>query len=130
MTSEYIAGLFDGEGCIYVSIQPHGIHYKVSIAQKNRRLLELVKESLGFGKIRPVNRVQELCFESKETITRFLVPIIPHLVLRKREAEIMLQLCSIQRVVGRSAKQGDDYVKQDELILELREAFSERKVGE
>ena len=45
---EYIAGLFDAEGCLYISTDLK--KYKISISQKNHPyILHKIKEFLGFG---------------------------------------------------------------------------------
>ena len=45
MNWDYIAGFFDGEGCLYKN--PRGKHsYAISIAQKDKKTLENIKEFL------------------------------------------------------------------------------------
>ena len=129
ISSEYIAGLFDGEGCIHVSKQETGVHYKVSIHQKHLPFITYLRETLGFGKVRLMNAAWAVQFENKADIIRFLVPIIPFLILRKAEAEIMVQLCSINRKKGRPVEVDFTKEEQEQLISDLRAAFDKRKAG-
>ena len=51
MNIEYIQGLFDAEGCIYIDKKKTN-KFKITLAQKNHPIvLEKIKEFLGFGKI-------------------------------------------------------------------------------
>ena len=48
---EYIQGLFDAEGCIYIDKTKYS-RYKISIAQKNHpEILHKIQEFLGYGKV-------------------------------------------------------------------------------
>jgi hypothetical protein len=48
---EYIQGLFDAEGCIYIDNTKYS-RYKISIAQKNHpEILHKIQEFLGYGKV-------------------------------------------------------------------------------
>jgi hypothetical protein len=49
MSIEYLQGLFDAEGCIYINKKKYNNYY-ISIAQKNHPvILEKIKEFLGYG---------------------------------------------------------------------------------
>ena len=57
---EYISGLFDAEGCVYISKNNFNKFY-ISIAQKNHPiLLQEINKTLGFGKIYKSNYQIEL----------------------------------------------------------------------
>jgi hypothetical protein len=55
LSLDYIAGLFDGEGTIGLGTYKTGnsIHFQpfVGISNTDRRVIEIVKETLGFGRI-------------------------------------------------------------------------------
>lgn len=78
---EYIAGLFDSEGCIY--IKPN-FNVRITIAQKNHpKILHEIVSFLGFGKV---------CSEFKYTIYRhehclkLMHLIIPYLIVKYNQA--------------------------------------------
>ena len=47
---QYIQGLFDAEGCIFINIEK--FYFRLSISQKNHpNILDSIKQFLGFGKV-------------------------------------------------------------------------------
>lgn len=128
-TSEYIAGFFDGEGCIYCAYVGGRTHYKVSVFQKHLPFIESLHKYIGFGKVRKVNAAWALSIENKQDIIRFLVPLVPYLILRKTEAELMIQICSVDRLKGCKAGNDPNLEEHEKLYQELRTAFANRKEG-
>ena len=89
---EYIAGLFDAEGCIYIN-KTQKCNFYISIAQKNHPIVlhEIVK-FLGFGKINTSNIEFTIC--SKPNCLKFIQLIKNHLIVKYNQAiafEIFLQ---------------------------------------
>jgi len=80
---EYIAGLFDAEGCIYVNKQKHTKFY-ISITQKNHPLIlhEIVK-FLGFGSI---DGEQKFKIYKKSDCLQFIYLIKNHLIVKCNQA--------------------------------------------
>jgi hypothetical protein len=78
INTEYIAGLFDAEGCIYINKQKYSKFY-VSIAQKNHSkiLYEIVK-FLNFGKVSTSN----LTIYKKTDCLKFIQLVKPHLIVK------------------------------------------------
>lgn len=101
ITWEYIAGLFDGEGSIVVGENNWGNTFvKVQIAQANSPFLYLVRDFLGYGEVKEQKGIKRaravpytLDIFKKEDIHRFLSSVLPHLILKKMEAELVLPLC-------------------------------------
>lgn len=104
---EYIAGLFDAEGCIY--IKNNLFSFCISIAQKNhpKILYEIVK-FLGFGKV----ETYEFKIYKKVDCLKFIQLIIPHLIVKYNQAnafqtflntskismkEIMYKICNREK---------------------------------
>jgi hypothetical protein len=93
----YIAGFFDGEGCIILNRQrklPHhtpGYHLQVSLAQKNRRILDQVVEFFGSGVVYGPRKtgVHYACW-SGGPAEKVLRELLPYLICKKEEAEIAL----------------------------------------
>jgi hypothetical protein len=74
---EYIQGLFDAEGCIYIDKNTHKFH--VSISQKNHpRLLLAIQQFLGFGKVYNF----DFCINKKNDCLNFLELIKPGVIVK------------------------------------------------
>jgi hypothetical protein len=105
----YIAGFFDGEGCITLYINPSGypcVH--VSMANNNKSILEWIKSTFE-GSIRPTGvlvsgRCWALSFNHQQAIP-FLEAIRPHIRRRRDKVDIALAIC---RLVGPRGEVPDD----------------------
>ena len=90
----YIAGFFDGEGCIGSSNDCYGnLHYVISIVQKPIKVLKLIRIfllkrdiecSIYFQK---TNKCYQLCVTSRINQAMFLNRILPFLIVKKDKAE-------------------------------------------
>lgn len=93
---EYIAGLFDAEGCLYlkaVTRQDKSVNYKfvyIKITQKNDyKLLDAIKVFTGHGNTSDktswiVNRIDFAKYD--------LNKILPYLIVKKEQAELCIEL--------------------------------------
>jgi hypothetical protein len=104
---EYIAGLFDAEGCIY--IKNNTFSFCISIAQKNHpKILHEIVKFLGFGKV----ETYEFKIYKKDDCLKFIQLIIPHLIVKFNQAnafqiflntrkismkEIMYKICNSEK---------------------------------
>jgi hypothetical protein len=104
---EYIAGLFDAEGCIF--IENNLKKTKISITQKNHpKILHEIVKFLGFGKIYDY----QLIIYKKGDCLKFIQLIIPHLIVKYNQAnafkmflntyniatkEIMYKICNSEK---------------------------------
>ena len=81
---EYIAGLFDAEGCLFIN-KNNLNNFNISLSQKNHPLIlhEIVK-FFGFGKV-SVNEY-ELTIGSKNNCLRFILLIKNHLIVKYNQA--------------------------------------------
>jgi hypothetical protein len=79
---EYIAGLFDAEGCIYINKQKYTKFY-ISISQKSHPqiLYEIVKY-LGFGKV----FTSEIKIYKKDECLKFIQLVKTHLIVKYNQA--------------------------------------------
>jgi hypothetical protein len=88
---EYIAGLFDAEGCIYIKNNS----FSISIAQKNHpKILHEIVKFLGFGK------VYKYKYEiyKKDDCLKFMQLVQSHLIVKYNQAnafQIFLNTCNI-----------------------------------
>lgn len=97
MNVSYIAGLFDGEGCIYGRVG-HFLRFAVSITNTNEKVLQEVKTFLGYGKIRrrydghPKHLpIYTWIIHHRVDVDKFLNLLLPHLIVKREEAEQLLR---------------------------------------
>lgn len=88
----YIAGFFDGEGCIYAH---HSACYiQMEIGQNDRRPLDFIQQRYG-GKIRRRdNQWRWLCPAASSE--RFLRDMLPYLLVKKEQAVLALQFLELR----------------------------------
>ena len=92
---QYIAGLFDSEGCIYINNKNYSKYY-ISITQKNNQIvLDRIVEILGFGKIDIEHKYK---IYNKKDCLKFLLLVKPYLIVKYNQAcafEIILNTSDI-----------------------------------
>jgi hypothetical protein len=82
MSIEYIQGLFDAEGCIYIDKKIS--NYSITIAQKNQPIvLEKIKEFLGYGKVYCNNKYS---IYNKADCLKFIALMKPGLIVKYNQA--------------------------------------------
>lgn len=91
--AQYIAGFFDGEGSIF----PHQKHYRCSVANSDRNVIEWIKQKIGFGKIRIFKARKHQHLDSHVLdifrvgeVWGFLNEIEPYLKVKKQKAQTVL----------------------------------------
>lgn len=91
LTDEYIAGFFDGEGCVSINT---GGRCTVSITQKNPAVLYLIQAKYG-GNVRFKDNRTFNCYNliitNKRDILKFLKAMLPLCVVKKQEVEIGIE---------------------------------------
>ena len=93
VTLNYIAGFFDGEGCITHRRPKAGgrAYRKVSMSQKDPEVLEAIQTYLGYGRLRQrkypgSGGVWVLHIDNRHNIRDFLTRISPHLIVKREKA--------------------------------------------
>jgi hypothetical protein len=82
MSIEYIQGLFDAEGCLY--IDKNFSNYSITIAQKNQPIvLEKIKEFLRYGKVYCNNKYS---ISKKSECLNFIALMKPGLIVKYNQA--------------------------------------------
>ena len=82
MNVEYIQGLFDAEGCLYIN-KSTLYEFKISLAQKNHPIvLEKIKEFLGFGNVYD----KEIIIYSKSDCLKFISLVKNGLIVKYNQA--------------------------------------------
>ena len=100
MSSEdlaYLAGLFDGEGCIHGRICNKEGHptILINISQKRTEILYWIKSLLRMGRVSTSSQVKSWRISSKEDIERFINLILPYCKIKKRELIIGQKLIDL-----------------------------------
>ena len=99
LTYSYIAGLFDGEGCINMFSQRNKSYMRIDIINTNKECLELVQGCFG-GKIhirnRPIKTQYDLVLGG-DTARNMLETILPYLIITRSRAELAI---AFQGLVG------------------------------
>lgn len=106
LSNEYIAGFFDGEGCICLT--PNG-QCKVMITQKDPEILRLIQGQFGGGIYKKGNATGQyyhLQFSKKELMLAFLRAIQPYSVVKRGKIEIAIQFVELSQS-NQSRKQGE-----------------------
>jgi len=90
LTPEYIAGFFDGEGCIYVMLPKDGTRakprIKINITQKDRKILEDISTLLDVGYLSPQGpNCYQLHLASFADLRKFIDFILPFTRLKRYE---------------------------------------------
>ena len=132
----YIAGFLDGDGSIVVHIEhrperrrfPYRTRLKVNFTQhiRHKNMLMLLQKALGdIGSIRDVrtHNLAELVIQKRSDVRATLERLLPHLILKQRQARIMLAMINVfdQGVVSvRSSLSDKDFEKLFAMGKELR----------
>lgn len=95
MTYEWLAGFFDGEGCITISKSKKRVSYYllISIGQKKIGILREIVEFLGYGKITHCGKgkyqVPSLYFTG-DNATSLLKNLLPYLKVKYLQAKMAI----------------------------------------
>jgi len=132
----YIAGFLDGDGSIGVGIEkrpdrrrfPYRAKLKINFSQhiRHKNMLILLQKALGdIGSIRDIktHNLAELVIQKRSDIKRTLERLLPHLILKQRQARIMLAMIDVfeqGKVNVRSSLSDKDYEKLFAMAKELR----------
>lgn len=110
ISNEYAAGFFDGEGCVSISKCKPGkptrnIRYElfVQVPGTNPAPMKLMKERWGgslkpYKQKNPKHKIGWRWLLSAKMATRFLLDVLPHLVIKRPVAEVGLALSESHRL--------------------------------
>ena len=129
----YFAGMIDGDGCISITKSPKKVagktrHYHqayIILSQSTKSYLEYWKEKIGFGSVYEKKSSSKDVIKSRLKHYQFRVPskkacnvaemILPYLLLKRRQAELIIELGKTMKNNGRAG------ISQD--VLDYREAL-------
>lgn len=131
VSNEYIAGLFDGEGCVgflrqfikgKYEVNPR-ISLQVSITNLNYACLEAVRKKFG-GTINDKGRCYCLRITGKEPMKNFLLSILPYTIVKTEQIEIGLEFIDTIRTenLGPVAMEDSIHAKRTELYKKMKVA--------
>ena len=83
----YIAGFFDGEGCISGHMGRRHPSARISIGQKDPKILYWIQETLKIGRISKNSKSSNSSWRitRKEDIGRFIELILPYSIIKKEQ---------------------------------------------
>ena len=114
--NDYWAGLFDGEGSIYIAKDL--IHMQVSITQKETDILYLLKKEFGGG---VTKYGKQTCHKwrvtSVDTMKKFLLSIEPYSIIKRGEIIIALEFLNGMRANNRQQSKMDEQEREERQTL-------------
>lgn len=135
LSHQYIAGLFDGEGCIHCSKQwikgkyekyPR-VNMQISIANTNKKVLVYLQAFYNFGslKIHKGSGCKQ-CWSWRITgrfnMLKFLNSIYDYSIIKKDEIDMAIQFCNTLRTenFGCLPLNKDEHILRGEIYEKLR----------
>lgn len=133
LSNQYLAGFFDGEGCVYVSKhkgKKKNPYYscRLSIANTDKRVIDLIEQSYGgfTQRIAYNNRPNRQPYYAveiykKKHLKEFIKNIRPYSIIKGEQLDLMLEL--IDRLdKSKSGKEvsGEEIEWRENTILELK----------
>lgn len=95
ITPEYIAGFFDGEGCVATSVGRNGVgKIQVILTSTDEHILKLVKSKYGGGiykKIKYKEHHSDAFSWQSSKCRSFLEDIFPFLILKRKQVRLALE---------------------------------------
>ncbi len=123
----FIAGFLDADGSIYVRLKPNNSYhfgfqiapYIVFFQKKDKvRILEHIKDLLVVGYLRKrKDGIVEYTIGDVLGIKKVIETVLPYIVLKKEQAELMLKILSFKKKV----KSGKDFLKLARMIDRFEE---------
>ena len=130
ISTEYVAGFFDGEGCVNISTDTYGKPFiRILIVNTDVLVLEKFKERWG-GNITHNKRHKENWKRSytwrlsHNKAINFLKELEPHLIVKKKQTNLAISF--YQLTPGKGTKWSNDSLqKANEIIDQIR--FANKK---
>lgn len=133
ITKSYLAGFIDGDGSIYVRLKPNKTyrynfqvvsHVVLFQSQKNQKKFEKICSKINLGLLRVrKDGIMEYVISKDDNVREFLIQIKPFLILKKRQADLMLEIIA-KRKKTRNEK---DFQRLVELVNSLRDLNYSKK---
>ena len=132
----YLAGFLDGDGSIYVKLKPNKTYryrFQVSInivffqSIKEEDSLKIIQKIVKRGYLRQrKDNIVEYIIGDEKSIVDFLELIEPFLILKKKQAKLMLKIIKNKKKV----KSGNDFLRLAKEIDKFRELnYSKKRIN-
>lgn len=101
----YIAGFFDGEGCI-CTVGSSKCHLSISIGQKFPNILYHIYKIIKLGRVRKHNHytrphtTYNLTITNRKQVKNFINLILPYSLIKKKQLEIGIKLITLVKNSG------------------------------
>lgn len=105
----YLAGFLDGDGSIYVRLKKNDTYrygYQISPyivlfqSAKSRAKFEQLCKMIGLGSMRTrKDGIMEYTIGKNESLIQFLKMVKPHVILKRNQVELMLNILEIKKRV-------------------------------
>ncbi len=133
--NSYTGGILDGDGSIYfVKQKPDKTHLnfnygpRVAITNSYLPLLKKINYQYKLGKIRHVKdsinkQIYEIKIASPSLIVKFLKQLLPHLIIKKKQAILMIQYFQQRKLCSNGLKGVRGFSKLTKKEILKREKF-------
>jgi len=119
LTADYVAGFFDGEGCIHVGYGRGYLQKKISVSNIRPEVLDMIREHFGFGSVLYSGTPRWQVSDTLDIIT-CLEALLPYLVVKKQQVVLMLELCRLSNTkYSRPQLTEEQHVRQAELMAQI-----------
>lgn len=95
-TRAYIAGIFDGEGCVSSHKSRGYTNLSLYIGQKDLSLLEWIRDELGLGRIYSERDCARLQISKREEIREFVKLVYPYSRVKREQLKLGYLLAGLQ----------------------------------
>lgn len=108
----YLAGLFDGDGCVTIACTYNTSQLQVSIASNIwcRKQMEQLKEAFGGTLVRPRNTKGINWLTSSSKGEHFIKTILPYLKLKRKQASLALEFNSKRKQLPQCGSEEKRYL--------------------
>ncbi len=94
-TRAYLAGLFDGEGCVHLVTRSNrraSSRVRLTLAQKDPTILYWIQATLGYGQVYTSSGCPIWVVQRKKEARRFIQLILPFARIKRGQLEMALQM--------------------------------------
>jgi hypothetical protein len=125
----YIAGFFDGEGCVHGSIihKNSGAYPRawITIGQKDPFILRKIEKYFNFGTLHQYKKNWRYQVKNTKEVIEFLQALYPYLIGKKEQAGLAIELNKriLKQPVGVKLKDEEREIRMNHIkrITELKE---------
>jgi len=125
LEAAYIAGLVDGEGCIYACSRRSSIEGGLSLGSTNRDVLVYLRNVSGVGSVTPEDKGKKrkknhrpiyVWTVTVASVRSLLIQLEPHLKIKKPQATLLIKLFGMSKYPSKIV----DHPSQFKLVEQFR----------